>query len=228
MRAPRALLRRRIPLMRKRAELLPHVPHTTCQSPLPDIGTKSAYKTNRGGVAERFPDPAGQKSLEGALAWLDDDDRLRSDLALAIVKTAKQQDAAPCYRRQSVPGMGQILLSCGSRTSMTSTAARACRTACPTAAWSNGRRNPQERGPARPAPRWATPSAKGHVPKRPCCAYGPTRWARRIVPVWSQRMVRARPEPGARRSWRGRCMTGENAGRHWRCRSFSTTSERSG
>ena len=71
MRAPRALLRRRSHLMRKRAELLTHVQHTKSQYNLPEIGQKIAYKANRTGVAERFADPAGQKSVEGDLALLD-------------------------------------------------------------------------------------------------------------------------------------------------------------
>jgi hypothetical protein len=63
MRATRDLLRRRVHLMRKRAELLTHVQHTNRQYNLPEIGKKIAYKANRDGVAERFPDPAVQKSI---------------------------------------------------------------------------------------------------------------------------------------------------------------------
>src|SRR5207247_2429774 len=64
MRATRDLLRRRIHLMRKRAELLAHVQNTNSQYNLPEIGKKIAYKANREGVAERFADPAVQKSME--------------------------------------------------------------------------------------------------------------------------------------------------------------------
>src|SRR5438876_4203986 len=76
MRATRDLLRRRRPRMRKRAELLTHVQQTNSQDHLPEIGTKIAYKTNRPGVAERFADPAVQKSVEVDLALLDYDDQL--------------------------------------------------------------------------------------------------------------------------------------------------------
>jgi transposase len=58
MRATRDLLRRRMHLMRKRAELLAHIQNTTSQYNLPEIGKKIAYKANREGVAERFPEPA--------------------------------------------------------------------------------------------------------------------------------------------------------------------------
>src|SRR5919204_2470310 len=93
MRATRDLLRRRMHLMRKRAELLTHVQQTNCQYNLPEIGKKIAYKTNRAGVAERFPDPAVQKSIEVDLALIDYYDRLLSDLELSIVKTARHHDA---------------------------------------------------------------------------------------------------------------------------------------
>jgi transposase len=58
MRATRDLLRRRIPLMRKRAELLGHIHNTHSQYHLPEIGKKIAYKAKRDGVTERFADPA--------------------------------------------------------------------------------------------------------------------------------------------------------------------------
>src|SRR6266581_6041339 len=109
MRATRDLLRRRIPLMRKRAELLTHVQQTNSQYNLPEIGKKIAYKTNRPGVAERFADPAVQKSVEVDLALLDYYDQLLRDLELAIVKTAKQHDANTLYVLQTVPGIGKIL-----------------------------------------------------------------------------------------------------------------------
>jgi transposase len=109
MRATRDLLRRRIHLVRKRAELLTHVQQTNSQYNLPEIGKKIAYKTNRPGVAERFADPAVQKSVEVDLALLDYYDQLLRDLELAIVKTAKQHDANTLSLLQTVPGIGKIL-----------------------------------------------------------------------------------------------------------------------
>src|SRR5262249_6180187 len=76
---------------------------------LPEIGKKIAYKANRSGVAERFADPAVQKSVEVDLALLDYYDQLLRDLELAIVKTAKQHDANTLYLLQTVPGIGKIL-----------------------------------------------------------------------------------------------------------------------
>jgi transposase len=109
MRATRDLLRRRMPLMRKRAELLAHIQNTNSQYNLPEIGKKLAYKGNRDGVAERFLDPAVQKSVEVDLALIDHYDRLLSDVELTIVQTAKQHNAQALYRLQSVPGIGKIL-----------------------------------------------------------------------------------------------------------------------
>jgi transposase len=109
MRATRDLLRRRMHLMRKRAELLTHVQQTNCQYNLPEIGRKIAYKANRAGVAERFPEPAVQKSIEVDLALIDYYDQLLRDLELTIVQTAKQHDAHTLYLLQTVPGIGKIL-----------------------------------------------------------------------------------------------------------------------
>jgi transposase len=109
MRATRDLLRRRMHLVRKRAELLAHVQNTNSQYNLPELGKKIAYKANRDGVAERFPDPAVQKSIEVDLALIDYYDQLLTDLELHIVHTAKQHDANTFYRLQSIPGVGKIL-----------------------------------------------------------------------------------------------------------------------
>jgi transposase len=109
MRATRDLLRRRLHLVRHRAELLTHVQQTNSQYNLPEIGKKIAYKANRDGVAERFPDPAVQKSIEVDLALMGHYDALLRDLELAIVTTAKQHEANTLYLLQTVPGIGKIL-----------------------------------------------------------------------------------------------------------------------
>jgi transposase len=97
MRATRDLLRRRTHLMRKRSELLSHVQNTNSQYNLPEIGKKIAYKANREGVAERFSDPAVQKTLEVDLALITHDDALLKDLELSILNTAKHHDANTLY-----------------------------------------------------------------------------------------------------------------------------------
>jgi transposase len=109
MRATRDLLRRRMHLMHKRAELLAHIQHTNSQYNLPEIGTKLAYKANRQGVAERFPEPAVQKSIEVDLMLIDHYDQLLRDMELCILKTAKQQDSHTLYLLRTIPGIGEIL-----------------------------------------------------------------------------------------------------------------------
>ena len=109
MRATRDLLRRRMHLARKRGELLAHVQNTNSQSNLPAIGKKIAYKANRDGIAERFADPAVQKSIEVDLALITYYDELLRDVELTIVKTAKHHDANTLYLLQTVPGIGKIL-----------------------------------------------------------------------------------------------------------------------
>src|SRR5882724_554174 len=107
MRATRDLLRRRCHLVRKRAELLAHIHNTNSQYNLPEIGKKLAYKANREGVEERFPEPAVQKSIEVDLALINTDDRLLTGLELDLVQTAKAHDANTLYLLQTVPGIGK-------------------------------------------------------------------------------------------------------------------------
>jgi transposase len=109
MRATRDLLRRRMHLARKRGALLAHVQNTNSQYNLPAIGKKIAYKANRDGVAERFADPAVQKSIEVDLALITYYDELLRDVELTIVKTAKHHDAQTLYLLQTVPSIGKIL-----------------------------------------------------------------------------------------------------------------------
>ena len=108
-RSTRDLLRRRIALVRKRAELLPHVQQTTSQDNRPTLSKNIAYQANREGVAERFPDPAVQKSIEVDLTLIEHSDRRRRDLELAMVQTAKQHDPQTLDRLPSVPGIGKML-----------------------------------------------------------------------------------------------------------------------
>jgi transposase len=94
--------------MRKRAELLAHIQNTNSQYNLPEIGKKIAYKANRDGVAERFSNPAVQKSIEVDLALIGHYDQLLRDVELSILKAAKQDDANTLYWLRTVPGIGGI------------------------------------------------------------------------------------------------------------------------
>jgi hypothetical protein len=67
-RATRALLRRRTPLMRTRAERLSPGQHPHAHYHVPEMGKNIADKANRQGVAARCDEAAVQKTLEVALA----------------------------------------------------------------------------------------------------------------------------------------------------------------
>jgi transposase len=109
MRATRDLLRRRTPLMRKRAALLAHVHNTNSQYNLPEIGQKIAYQANPSGVAERFSDPAVQTSIATDLSLIDFYDTLLNQLELFLTRQAKGHDAHSFYLLRTVPGIGKIL-----------------------------------------------------------------------------------------------------------------------
>jgi transposase len=109
MRATRDLLRRRMYLMRQRADLLAHVQNTNSQYNLPELGKKIAYKTNRLGVVERFEEPSVQKSIAVDLALIEYLEKTLNDLQLTITHLAKQHDHHTFYLLRSVPGIGKIL-----------------------------------------------------------------------------------------------------------------------
>jgi transposase len=109
MRATRDLLRRRCHLVHKRAELLVHIQNTSSQYNRPEIGKKLAYKANREGVAEHFPDPSVRKTIEVDVSLIDHYDKLLGEVELYITRTAKMHDVQTFTRLQSVPGIGQML-----------------------------------------------------------------------------------------------------------------------
>jgi hypothetical protein len=60
-------------------------------------------------VAERFADPAGQKSLAVDLALITYDDEVRRDGERPSVKTAQPHDANTLSLLHTVPGIGKML-----------------------------------------------------------------------------------------------------------------------
>jgi transposase len=109
MRSTRDLLRRRLHLVRQRAELLSHILNTNSQCNLPDFGGRINYKVNRQGVADRFTDASVRKSIETDLRLLEHYDELITELELYIVRTAKLHDSDTFHRLRSIPGVGKIL-----------------------------------------------------------------------------------------------------------------------
>jgi transposase len=109
MRATRDLLRRRCPLVQKRADLLAHLHNTTSQYHLPEIGKKLAYKAKREGLEAHFPAPRVRKPIAGDVSLSDHDDQLLGAVELSITRTAKAPDVQTFARFQAVPGLGKIL-----------------------------------------------------------------------------------------------------------------------
>jgi transposase len=109
MRATRDLLRRRCHLVHKRAELFAHLHTTNSQYNLPEIGKKLAYKANRAGVEEHFPDPSVRKTIEVDVSLLDHYDKLLGEVERYSTRSAKAPDVQTFSRLPSVPGIGQML-----------------------------------------------------------------------------------------------------------------------
>jgi hypothetical protein len=92
MRATRDLLRRRCHLVQKRAELLAPIQNTNSHYNLPEMGKKLAYKANREGVAEPFPDPRVRKTIAVEVSLMEHYAQLLGEVALYIPRTAKAHD----------------------------------------------------------------------------------------------------------------------------------------
>jgi len=109
MRPTRDLMRRRMHMMRKRAELLAHIQNTNSQYNLPGIGKNLRYTFNREGIAERFEHPSTQKSIDLDLNLIGFYDEQLSKVEWHINRCAKEVDYPSLMILQSVPGIGQIL-----------------------------------------------------------------------------------------------------------------------
>jgi transposase len=109
MRATRNLLRRRLHLVRRRANLLAHTQNTHHQYNLSEPAGRIAYKANREGVAERFSDPDTRKSIEINFQLIESYDSIIRELELYLVRRAKQHDPQAFHRLRSVPGIGKVL-----------------------------------------------------------------------------------------------------------------------
>lgn len=109
MRATRDLLRRRLHLVRKRAELLSHIQNTHHQYNLKPPAAKIAYKANREGVAEAFAEPDARKSMEVDFLLIEQHDKIIKDLELHLSRQAKLHDPGTYHRLRSVPGIGKVL-----------------------------------------------------------------------------------------------------------------------
>lgn len=108
-RATRDLLRRRMYIARRSAELVAHINNTNSQYNLPAFRKKLSRKYNHDGVADRFQDPAVRKSVEVDLAMIESLNQILKQLEWHIEKTAREHDYHTLYLLRSIPGVGQIL-----------------------------------------------------------------------------------------------------------------------
>ena len=109
MRGTRDLMRRRMHMMRKRAELLGHIHNTTSQYNLPEIGKNLRYAFNRDGIAERFDDASVRKSMELDINLIGFYDQQLSKVEWHILHHAKNCDPHALMLLRTVPGIGEIL-----------------------------------------------------------------------------------------------------------------------
>jgi transposase len=109
MRATRDLLRRRMQLVRMRAEAMAHIQNTTSQYNLPPLEKKLAFAANRTGVAERFADESVRQSMGLDLALIDHLDEQLTRVELYLTRHAKVDDPQTYARLQTIPGVGKIL-----------------------------------------------------------------------------------------------------------------------
>jgi len=109
MRATRDLLRRRMFFKHKRSELLTHIENTRHQYLLPEFEKRIAFKRNRVGIAERFPNPSTQKSIQTNLDLISVYDKKIMELELFVTHHAKEHNPNDLYLLRSVPGIGEVL-----------------------------------------------------------------------------------------------------------------------
>ena len=111
MRETRDLLRRRMYLVHKRAELITHVQILNSQYNLPAFSKKLSFAANRAElrIAERFRDASVRKNAELDLDLIDKLDELIGETELYLTRTAKVDDVQAYHRLQSIPGVGKIL-----------------------------------------------------------------------------------------------------------------------
>ena len=108
-RGTRDLMRRRMRLMRQRAELIAHIHNTLSQYNLPPNTDNLRYAQHRQKLRQVFPDTSVQKSIDLDLDRIDFYDTQLSKLEWYLKQTAKTVDRNTIIRLKSIPGIGDIL-----------------------------------------------------------------------------------------------------------------------
>lgn len=108
-RSTRDLMRRRIRLMRQRAELMAHIHNTLSQYNLPPNTDNLRYAKHRAKMRDYFPDPSVQRSIDLDLDRIDFYDQQLGKLEYYLKQCAKKADRNAIILMQSIPGLGNIL-----------------------------------------------------------------------------------------------------------------------
>jgi transposase len=111
MRETRDLLRRRMYLVRKRAETMAHIQNTNSQYNLAPFGKKIDRASNRAElqIPERFSDGRVKKTIEVDLELLDHLDGQIKRLEWYLQKLAQAEGGNTLYLLRSIPGVGPVL-----------------------------------------------------------------------------------------------------------------------
>src|SRR4029453_9416427 len=192
MRATRDWLRRRTHLRRKRAELLAHVQNTNSPYNLPEIGKKIAYKANREGVAERFDDPAVQKTIEVDLDLITYDDQMLSDLEHLIIKRLSNTMPIPFTYDKLCRVLATSSVSSCSTKFTRSIASHGCRISLRIVDSSSVRKHPGANAWVLLGTRLGTLTSNGPFLKRLLCSFEGTSPDKSIWPGWRKSMTKAK------------------------------------
>lgn len=109
LRSTRDLMRRRIRLMRQRAELIAHIHNTISQYNLPPNTDNLRYAKHRNALRDFFPDNSVQKSMDLDLNRIDFYDTQLAKIEWYLKKTAKSFDPKALTLLKSIHGVGDIL-----------------------------------------------------------------------------------------------------------------------
>lgn len=108
-RSLRDLLRRRLKLVRRRAELHSHIKALNTQQNLPPLGQTLQSASLRKRIVERFEDPFVRESAGTDLALMDHYTPLIAELEKTVFTAAREAYPRECVILQSIPGVGKII-----------------------------------------------------------------------------------------------------------------------
>lgn len=108
-RGTRDLMRRRMRLMRQRAELIAHIHNTISQYNLPPNTDNLRYEKHREPLRHLFTDVSVQRSIDLDLDRIDFYDQQLGTLEYYLKKTANHVDKNAIIRLKSIRGIGDIL-----------------------------------------------------------------------------------------------------------------------